>query len=372
VLRIGLLLGLVAGLALSPKLWVSSRYYPLTPVLPLFKPLPYPTDYAVYFALIALLLVLCVAPRRAVFAGAFALIALLALQDQSRWQPWFYQYVLMLLAIALAGNKREIDARNACRLIVAATYFWSGLAKLNPNFIDNFFPALVIPVVGAKPGPAQWVIHDLGFVAPLFECALGVGLLMRRFRNAAVCGAIAMHVFILIALGPWGRNFNAVIWPWNLAMIAFLWMLFLQRKDDPAARDILLARGFAFHQIVLVLLAILPALSFLNLWDHYLSSALYSANRNAGVIYFDDAVFYRLPEPMDDYVTDESPDRNSLNINNWSFDELNVPSYPEVRIYKNVARSICRLGDVELVINHKLALINSVGRTTYRCTDLIR
>ena len=236
----------------------------------------------------------------------------------------------------------------------------------------NFFPALVIKVVGAKPGPAQWVIHDLGFVAPLFECALGVGLLMRRFRNAAVCGAITMHVFILIALGPWGRNFNGVIWPWNLAMIAFLWMLFPQRKDDPAARDILLARDFAFHQIVVVLLAILPALSFLNLWDHYLSSALYSANRNAGVIYFDDAVFYRLPEPMDDYVTDESPDRNSLNINDWSFDELNVPSNPEVRIYKNVARSICRLGDVELVINHKLALINSVGRTTYRCTDLIR
>jgi len=155
-------------------------------------------------------------------------------------------------------------------------------------------------------------------------------------------------------------------------MIAFLWMLFLQRKDDPAARDILLVRDFAFHQIAVVLLAIQPALSFLNLWDHYLSSALYSANRNAGVIYFDDAVFYRLPEPMDDYVTDESPDRNSLNINDWSFDELNVLSYPEVRIYKNVARSICRLGDVELVNNHKLALINSVGRTTYRCTDLIR
>jgi hypothetical protein len=49
-----------------------------------------------------------------------------------------------------------------------------------------------------------------------------------------------------------------------------------------------------------------------------------------------------------------------------------VPSYPEVRIYKNVARSICRLGDVELVINNKLALINSVGRTSYRCRDLIR
>ena len=97
------------------------------------------------------------------------------------------------------GDRRAQHVSHDCR----RNLLWSGLAKLNPNFIDNFFPALVIPVVGAKPGPAQWVIHDLGFVAPLFECAPGVGLLMRRFRNAAVCSAIAMHVFILIALGPW-------------------------------------------------------------------------------------------------------------------------------------------------------------------------
>lgn len=372
MLRIAVILGLLAGLALSPKLWVSSRFYPLTPVLPFFRPVPYPADYVVYFILLASLVTLCFAPRRAVYMGAFALLALLALEDQSRWQPWLYQYTLMLVAIALAGTKRQNDARNTCRLILSATYFWSGLAKLNPNFIDRLFPSLVIPLIGARPGPAQWIIHDLGYLAPIFECAIGFGLLTRRFRKAAVFSAIGIHTFILIALGPWGHNFNSVIWPWNITMIAFLILLYTPCEEDPAPRDILWGRGFVHQRIVLVLFGVLPALSFFNLWDHYLSSALYSSNRNSGEIYLDDAVFYRLPDAMDDYVTDEGENRNGLEINDWSFDELNVPSYPELRIYKNVARSICRYGDVELVVRQKLGLVNSGRKTTYRCADLRR
>ena len=46
--------GLIAGLLLSPKLWVSTRFYPLTPVMQFLKPLPYPFDYAVYVLLLAL------------------------------------------------------------------------------------------------------------------------------------------------------------------------------------------------------------------------------------------------------------------------------------------------------------------------------
>jgi hypothetical protein len=49
--------GLMAGLLLSPKLWVSTRFYPLTPVAQFLRPLPYPFDYAVYILLLALLAV---------------------------------------------------------------------------------------------------------------------------------------------------------------------------------------------------------------------------------------------------------------------------------------------------------------------------
>ncbi len=49
-LRICVILGLLAGFALSPKLWLSSRLYPLTPVWPFLMPLGFPGDYIVFGA----------------------------------------------------------------------------------------------------------------------------------------------------------------------------------------------------------------------------------------------------------------------------------------------------------------------------------
>ena len=47
--------GMLAGILLSPKLWVSTRYYPLVPALPHLPAIPYPLDYLCYGALIVLL-----------------------------------------------------------------------------------------------------------------------------------------------------------------------------------------------------------------------------------------------------------------------------------------------------------------------------
>jgi uncharacterized membrane protein YphA (DoxX/SURF4 family) len=367
---------MLAGFALSPKLWMSSRFYPLTPVWSVFKPLASPADYIVFFTVTALLIAAAIVPRREILIALFVLLGWLVLQDQSRLQPWFYQYALMLLAIALAGPKRPAAALNTCCLIVAATYIWSGLAKLNPNFIGDTFPFLVRPFIGEGQLVGHWLVRVLAFAAALLECAAGIGLLIKRFRPLAVSLAITMHVFILVTIGPLGRGVNDVVWPWNVAMIAFLLVLFFRRTDNPAPRDIIWGRGFAYQKIVLVLFAVMPMLSFFNLWDHYLSSALYSGNRNSGVVYLSDAAFDRLPDKIEDYVTEEDPNRNKLDIFDWSVGELNVPSYPEIRVYKNVARQICDYASndpgVELVVQGKLALVNSNRRWVYHCSELRR
>lgn len=374
LLRLSVIAGLLAGFALSPKLWLSSRFYPLTPVWSFIGPLRAPGDSIVFFTLIALLIAASLSPRREILIALFALLALVALQDQSRWQPWFYQYVVMLLAIALAGPERESAALNTCCLVVAATYLWSGLAKFNPNFTGGTFPHLASPLVSALPSSVGGFILRLAFVAPLVECGLGVGLLFRRWRTAAVFGAIAMHVFVLVAIGPLGLRANSVVWPWNLAMVAFLPILFLRRAGEPTPRDIVWGRGFAFQKVVLVLFGFMPALSFFNLWDHYLSSALYSGNRTTGSVYVSDAVFDRLPDTIEDYVHEDQPDRNRLNLDEWSLGEMNVPTYPETRIYRNVARQICHYAiggsGVELVVQGKLALVDSGRRSVFNCSGL--
>lgn len=371
-----MVLGLLAGFALSPKLWLSSRLYPLTPVWSFVRAPGPPSDHIIFFALITLLAIVSVAPRPAALIAVFALLAVVSLEDQSRWQPWFYQYAVMLLAIALAGPKRPAAALNTCCLVVAATYIWSGLAKLNPNFTGNTFPWLLGPIVGAWPAPAAWLARHLAFAAPLIEVGSGVGLLTRRGRPGALICAILMHAFILMTIGPLGHSFNAVVWPWNLAMIAFLLILFFRRTGDLAPQDIIWGRGFAFQKVALIMFGVLPGLSFFNLWDHYLSSALYSGNRNSGVVYVSDDVFDRLPDSIEDHVYEDGPDRNGLDINDWSLGELNVPSYPEIRIYRNVARRICDYAvdgsDIELVVQRKLALVNGDRRSVYHCSDLQR
>jgi hypothetical protein len=375
LVRIFVILGLLAGFALSPKLWLSSRLYPLTPVFSFLGPLRSPADYVALFTLSALLIALLITPRRSILTAVFALLTLLALQDQSRWQPWFYQYVVMLLAISLAGAGRQRAALNTCCLIVAATYIWSGLAKLNPSFSAAIFPAFIEPFVLRGLAPAPWLVRDLALLAAILECALGIGLLFRRLRTAALFGAMAMHVFILMLLGPLGRRFNVVIWPWNLAMIAFLLILFFRRTEDPSIRDIVWGREFAFQKVVVILFGVMPALSFFHLWDAYLSSALYTGNTNSGIVYLSDDAFEQLPQEFDGRVYEEGPNLSSLDINDWSFSELNVPSYPQIRIYQNVARQICGYvangAGVELVVQGKHALVNDNRRYSYHCPDLL-
>ena len=374
-LRISVILGLLAGFALSPKLWVSTRLFPLTPVWPFFRPLGHPGDSIVFAGLIALLLVLLMVPRGSLFAAAFALLLLEALQDQSRWQPWVYQYTMMLGAIAIAGEARQKGAMNTCRLVLAATYIWSGLAKLNPVFLNETFPWLVDPLLRAFPAAAQTFVHRLALLAPCAESAAGIALLTTRFRRVGAVTAIAMHLFILAAIGPFGLNFNFVVWPWNLTMIALLIILFLRPVEQPPWRDIVWGRGFAFQKVVLVFFALAPLLSLVNLWDDYLSSALYSGNTNSAVLTLSDAAFNRLPDALGDYVSVDGPNTNELDLDGWSLGEVHVPTYPETRIFKNLARRVCQFTgrdpSVKLVVEGKIAFANGSRKTEYRCPDLL-
>ena len=56
LLRITVILALLAGFALSPKLWLSSRLYPLTPVWSFVRPFDSLGDTVVFVGLIALLI----------------------------------------------------------------------------------------------------------------------------------------------------------------------------------------------------------------------------------------------------------------------------------------------------------------------------
>ena len=85
--------------------------------------IPPPLDRP-WLILLPLLVAIVLARRPRGHIIAFVLARLLSYIDQSRWQPWFYQFLFMLGALTPCPwggqdtNKREATL-NVCRLIVA-------------------------------------------------------------------------------------------------------------------------------------------------------------------------------------------------------------------------------------------------------------
>lgn len=371
--------GLIAGLLLSRKLWTDGRFFPRAPVFDALPILPPSIETIVFVLLIALLAAILVFPKpQKLLFSAVVLAAIFSCFDQMRWQPWFYQYFFMLATLSAfswkySDTKKRQAILNTSRLIVASMYFFGGLQKVNPYFMGGVFPWMVEPIATIFPAPLRIFPLSLGAIVPFLEMGIGLGLLTKHYRKHAIVLALFMLGFVLFSLGPLGHNWNSIVWPWNIAMALFVIILFWG-AENVSFRDVLWVKNFPFHKIILVLFVVMPALSFCNLWDSYLSSALYSGNTNSAQLYISDSVRQKLPTEIQQYVLQTEANRSVLDFTSWSFDELNVPPYPETRVYKDIARSICRHAnnakDVTLVVNGKPTLFNREPASTDDCSSL--
>jgi len=365
------------GLAMIPHLWIGPRSYPLAPVFDSLPRAGHPLDYAMYAVLFGLAAIILVSPRPQGFIAAFLTVVLVfCLLDQTRLQPWVFLYAVLLGTLALfswdsddlAGRNRAL---NIARLIMAATYLFSGLQKINLNFVQNEFPWIVSPITDVIPAAAP-ALHWLGIAAPFIQVAFALGLLTRRFRRMSLVAAIAMHAFILLMFGPLGLDWNDIIWPWTAAM-ALIDVLLFTGKQDFSWRDMVWSGRNPHHAGILLLFIGLPLLSFANLWDSYLSAALYSGNIAEAEIYTSDSGRESLPEAIRAYLVHTSDNTNVINIQRWAMEDLNVTSYPEMRVYKKIANDVCRRlrnpADLVLIV-HERRLFFSRPETGYRCWQL--
>jgi hypothetical protein len=172
--------------------------------------------------------------------------------------------------------------------------------------------------------------------------------------------------------GPIGLDWNDIVWPWTAAMAIFDVLLF-SGAPEFSWREIVWRRHDPGHAAAVMLFAVLPLLSFFNLWDSYLSSALYSGNLTEAQIYLSDAGATSLPAAIRSRLVRTSPDTNVLNLQRWAIEDLNVTPYPETRIYKAIAKSVCSsLRDpAQLVlIVREQRMFFSKPETGYRCVEL--
>jgi hypothetical protein len=375
-LKTAVILAFCIGLSMSPALWIGPRSYPLAPVSSMLPVIDRVVARGLYIALFALAALALVAPKpRWVIAAFLAVIAIFCLMDQTRWQPWVFQYSFLLAAVALySGNDADADGQRAldmARLIVASTYIFSGLQKINFNFMAHDFPWIVQPIIRLFPSALDF-LDAFAMAVPFLQLGFGIGFLTRRFRRAALVLAVAMHLFILAMFGPFGLDWNTIVWPWTAAMAIFDILLF-SGAPEFSWREIVWRGRDPVHIAAVVLFTVLPFLSFFNLWDSYLSSALYSGNLTEAQIYLTDAGKAALPAPIRSYAVRTSPDTNVLNLQRWAVEDLNVTPYPETRVYRAIARGVCgELRDpTQLVlIVREQRMFFSRPEMGFRCSEL--
>jgi predicted DCC family thiol-disulfide oxidoreductase YuxK len=376
-LKTALVLAFCIGLVMSSRLWIGPRSYPLAPVADALPRIDGLLADGLFAALFILAVAILVAAKPQRFIAAFlTIIAALCLLDQTRWQPWIFLYSFLLATLALfSWDSADVAGRrstlNIARLILACTYIFSGLQKVNSNFIESDFPWIVQPITNVLPSTAN-LLHVFGMTVPFVQVAFGVGLLTRRFRRASLIVAVAMHVFILAMFGPTGLDWNNIIWPWTAAMAVFDILLFTG-KADYSIGDVLWSPRRPYHVVVLVVFGLLPFLSFFNLWDSYLSAALYSGNLTEAVIYTTDAGGASLPEPIRRHSVATSADTNVINLQRWAIEDLNVTPYPETRVYKAIAKTVCsHLPDRSqlILIVREQRMFLSRPETGYRCREV--
>lgn len=361
-LRMALVSSCMLTMLASAPLWQNTRVYPILPVSGWFPVLAAPWDLCLF---VGVLMALGAAAWR-YRAGVTAFLAgslFLALGDQSRWQPWFYMYWVMLL-FTLAKDSTAIAA---CRMALCAVYFWSGLQKCNPDFFNLIAPWFVKPAGEWLPGGVLTVLGRLVMAAPFIEMFIGIGLWLPRTRRIAIAAALVVHGSAVLFLGPLGHKHNWIIWPWNLVMPVLVIVLF---PPGPLMENWGALRQNRWAATVVGLFCVLPTLSYFGKWDSYLSFSLYTGHLTKADIFISAAVRDRLPREVQPFVVPTPPPYNEqvqgpyvVLVELWADQVLKVPPLPEARNYRNVARYLARFADDPNDVH--MVLIPRVGKILF-------
>jgi predicted DCC family thiol-disulfide oxidoreductase YuxK len=313
-LKVIVVLAFCLGIALSRRLWIGPRSYPLAPVFDFLPQAKHPVDYVLFAGLLALAAAMLVAPRPQQFIVTFlANVGIFCLLDQTRWQPWVFLYGFMLATMALFF----LGQRGRGRARPRAQYRASDHCGYLPLLVDRLAHYRRRPGGRARASLAgDCRAIDPGRVrAWAADTALPEDFTDRRCHHAC------LHLGHV-------RAARAQLEQHHLAVDR--------------------GNGRARHSFVR---------------QHITEAEIYTNDRGRN----------SLPESFRMYLVHTSEDTNVLNIQRWAIEDLNVTAYPEVRVYKRIAKDVCRHlrnpADLVMLV-HEHRLFFSKPETGYRCQQL--
>lgn len=337
----------------SYKVWHTDRLFPVIPPFEFLDNIPNSVHLALFFIALGGIALLGIFPKSKVILVATIAIELFScLLDQSRWQPWEYQYLLTFLFF-IFYHKNQKQFLNYFSFLIIATYFFSGLHKLNGGFLYTVWEKMIlIRFCGFEANQIQnIVVHYAGLALPIFEILAALGLLFSKNKRTFALLLVGMHVFILIFLSPLGINYNSIVWPWNVVMILYLIILYYNHATIISLRNLLTG----FNKISFTVIAIFPLLSFFGLYDNYLSFNLYSGKLSSFRICIDEE---KMGNNLKPYISKNQfycGSKASVSVDDWAMKEMNVALYPEERIYLEIQKKWNEKypnSDAEYVIYH--------------------
>jgi len=347
--RVLLLLGLLLGVLISWRLWITDRVFPHLPVFEWLGPTPQPWD-KVLLGIYLLLIVACLfrPACRWTLGAVLGVSLLLALQDQIRWQPWFYVYLVALAGyLHLPGRNWEgtgTAVLGLVRILLVCMYFWSGFHKLHHAYGNMFGQAFIGPLGERWPEWAVDLLRETQGSAPWMELLIALLLLLPVpiVRQMGIALAVGTHLFILLLIGPLGLDYNGVVWPWNVCMILVVPLAFWQIPSF-GWREVAVTPVRYCAAVLVVLVAIMPAFSP-GRWDRYLSFHLYSGQGQRIMVVLDDRAVEVLPEELRPYLLPgRSKGLHELRFKEWSLKELKVPYPTEERINLRLGKRFAAL-----------------------------
>lgn len=264
-------------------------------------------------------------------------LAILILNDLNRLQVWIFIYIGILGILAMHAWQKVPTpmAWRSLQFIVAVVYFWTGTQKLNAHFNENVYSWLI----GIFESTA-WLKDNYlstGYLVGTTELLIGLALFWRKTQKVAVIAVAALHTSILLLLIKYDA-WNTVVYPWNIAMIVLVVLLFWQSQQSIVEQK---TKRPAIW--VLVLFGFAPILDFGGYWMHELSFGMYSGISLEGQLYFDDyAADDCVPEVFwaDDLLY-QSKEESALSLDDWAMENLNVPPISTPYAFRTAAKEFC-------------------------------
>ncbi|MFK7821133.1 MAG: hypothetical protein AB8G99_20625 [Planctomycetaceae bacterium] len=331
-------------IAATKPLWFSMGEFPQIPFFEFLCGVPQWCDWLLSVALLISLLVMLITKvdsrqNRLAGAGTIALTIVLIALNQHRLQPWAW----FLILATLATSADATSALKWMRWLVFGVYFFSGLSKAEPTFVNGggnwLLDGLLQPFGQNHTMFARETRRLLIYLMPVGEIVAAFCVIVPRLRFVGFFLVLAMHGALLLALGPLGLNHKpgVLLWNFEFQLLAFplLWNAAHITSQVKTAESKLAGSLVVLGAIVLPCLG-QRWLPIVDQWPSWSVYATWARSENpVEVVIRSDSSDVRIPTTAFGFF-----DYHRVDLDQWSLEATGAPFYPSRRFRFGVARGL--------------------------------